>query len=223
MAQPLNFEAFATNIDTSTIEQILRNYGQTNRFSKGHLLFSQDQTINRIYWIHEGWVKLHKKERSQRCSILKIEGEKSFTALSDTWEGTAHRFGATSLTPLEVTEIDRETFKSLLDQNPEMAREVMTILARDAMYYLDRLTSRHHKQLPGRVADTLLYFYELFNHEPVFHFLLSRNELAQFAGTTRESLTRTLTEFKNDRIINLDDRYVKILSLEIIRTLSRLG
>ncbi|MFW6043980.1 MAG: Crp/Fnr family transcriptional regulator, partial [Marinilabiliaceae bacterium] len=198
-------------------------FGQTNRYSKNHLLFSQDQTINKFYWIHEGWVKLHKMERSQRCSILKVEGEKSFVGLSDCWESRSHRFGATSLTSLEVTEIERDTFKSLLDETPEIARKVMAILAQDAMYYLDRLTSRHHKQLPGRVADTLLYFYELFNQESVFYFLLSRNELAQFAGTTRESLTRTLTEFKNDRIIKLDDKKVEILSLEIVRTLSRLG
>lgn len=110
-----------------------------------------------------------------------------------------------------------------MDQNPEMARGVMNILSRDAMYYLDRLTSSHHKQLPGRVGDTLLYFYKLFNQNPCFHLLLSRTELAQFAGTTRESLIRTLSEFKHDRIIDLDDRYVEILSLDIVRTLSRLG
>ncbi|MGM0375897.1 MAG: Crp/Fnr family transcriptional regulator [Bacteroidota bacterium] len=223
MLQHQNIESGVPNNKTDTIDQILGNYGPTNRFLKNHLLFSQNQTISNIYWIHKGWVKLHKMERSQRCSILKIEGDKSFVGLSDTWEGTSHRFGATSLTPLEVTEIDREKFKALLDENPEMASEVMTFLARDAMYYLDRLTSRHHKQLPGRVADTLLYFYELFNQKPDFQFLLSRTELAQFAGTTKESLIRTLSEFKHDRIINLNDRDVEILSLEIVRTLSRLG
>jgi CRP-like cAMP-binding protein len=47
--------------------------------------------------------------------------------------------------------------------------------------------------------------------------------MAHFAGTTKESFIRTIGEFKNDRIINLDDRKVDIISIEIIKTLSRLG
>jgi CRP-like cAMP-binding protein len=73
------------------------------------------------------------------------------------------------------------------------------------------------------VADLVLYFYTLFDNNPTFRFPLNRRELAHFAGTTKESLIRTLTEFKNDRIIELNDREVKINSMEIVKTLSRLG
>jgi CRP-like cAMP-binding protein len=52
---------------------------------------------------------------------------------------------------------------------------------------------------------------------------LSRVEMAQLAGTTKESLIRTLTEFKHDKIIDLEERNLTIVSLEIIQTLSRFG
>ena len=187
------------------------------------MLFAQNDPIKKIYWIHEGWVKLHKQVNASQCSILKLDGNQNFAGISDCWDGEHHQFGATTITPVEITEIDPVTFRSLLNDHHGLAGEVMTIMANEAMYYLDRLTSRHHKQLPGRVADMLLYFFDLFEQKPVFHFPLNRTELAQFAGTTRESLIRTLTEFKNDRIIRLEDRQVEILSLEIVQTLSRLG
>jgi CRP-like cAMP-binding protein len=73
------------------------------------------------------------------------------------------------------------------------------------------------------VADLILFFYNLYNQQDAFRLPLNRKEMAQFAGTTKESLIRTLSEFKNDRIIELDDREVSINSMEIIRILSRLG
>ena len=51
----------------------------------------------------------------------------------------------------------------------------------------------------------------------------ARRELAELAGTTKESFIRTLTEFKNDKIIYLDGSRVEILSMDIVKTLSELG
>ena len=81
----------------------------------------------------------------------------------------------------------------------------------------------NNKQLPGRVADVILYFYELFHRSNTFEFPLSREELAQFSGTTKESFIRTLAEFKNDKIIITDGKNITINSMEIVKTLSRLG
>jgi CRP-like cAMP-binding protein len=57
----------------------------------------------------------------------------------------------------------------------------------------------------------------------MFTFPLTRRELAELAGTTKESFIRTLSEYKNDRIINLDGSRVEIVSMDIVRTLSELG
>jgi len=68
-----------------------------------------------------------------------------------------------------------------------------------------------------------LYFAEKIYHNSSFVLPLTRRELAELAGTTKESFIRTLTEFKNDKIIELDGSSVEIKSLKIIKTLSDLG
>jgi len=68
-----------------------------------------------------------------------------------------------------------------------------------------------------------LYFSENIYQSETFLFPLTRRELAEFAGTTKESFIRTLTEFKNDKIIDLDGSKVTIRSMKIIKTLSELG
>ena len=83
--------------------------------------------------------------------------------------------------------------------------------------------SQSHKQLPGRIADVILYFSEIIFKSHVFEFPFTRRELAELAGTTKESFIRTLAEFKNDKIIELEGSKVTINSMKIIKTLSDLG
>ncbi|UCG26677.1 MAG: winged helix-turn-helix domain-containing protein, partial [Bacteroidales bacterium] len=87
----------------------------------------------------------------------------------------------------------------------------------------NRLMTQSHKQLPGRIADVILYFSEQIYHDRKFEFPLTRQELAELAGTTKESFIRTINEFKHDRIILLEGREVEIISMDIVKILSELG
>ena len=69
----------------------------------------------------------------------------------------------------------------------------------------------------------LLFFSENIYKSQSFTLPLSRRELAELTGTTKESMIRTLAEFRHDKIIKIDGKEVEIISPNIIRTLSRLG
>ncbi len=69
----------------------------------------------------------------------------------------------------------------------------------------------------------ILYFADVIYKSQEFEFPFTRRELAELAGTTKESFIRTLAEFKNDKIIELDGSGVKINSMKIVKTLSELG
>ena len=73
------------------------------------------------------------------------------------------------------------------------------------------------------MAAVILYFSEIIFKQQVFDFPLTRRELAELAGTTKESFIRTLAEFKNDKIIDLEGSRVSINSMKIIRTLNEKG
>jgi CRP-like cAMP-binding protein len=101
--------------------------------------------------------------------------------------------------------------------------QFLNILSLDGLFIFERLLGQSHKQLPGRIADVILYFSEEIYHNTEFTFPFTRKELAELAGTTKESFIRTLTEFKNDKIIELDGSAIMIKSMDIIKTLSALG
>jgi CRP/FNR family transcriptional regulator len=73
------------------------------------------------------------------------------------------------------------------------------------------------------VADLIRYFSEDIFKSDDFTVPLTRQEMAELIGTTKESLIRTLNEFKNDKLIELDGKRIKIVSHELISILSELG
>jgi len=119
--------------------------------------------------------------------------------------------------------IDINIFKQIVNSNGRFAQFLLNHLSQQGLNLLDRLMGQTHKQLPGRVADVLLYFSEVIYKSQRFTFPLTRRELAELAGTTKESFIRTLTEFRNDKIIEIDGSEVEIKSMKIVKALSELG
>jgi len=114
-------------------------------------------------------------------------------------------------------------FKSVLLENNKYVLHLLNLVSEDGLFIFEKLMALSQKQLLGRIADVILYFSEKVYQSDNFSFPFTRTELAEFAGTTKESFIRTLTEFKNDKIINIDGSGIQINSMDIIKTLSELG
>ena len=92
------------------------------------------------------------------------------------------------------------------------ATEVISTIFNDEMNYFDRLVNNVQQQLPGRLANTLLYFKnQVFNTNP-FNFNLTKTELASLIGTSRESVSRLLKDFQDAQIIKMKKSTVHILN-----------
>ena len=134
-----------------------------------------------------------------------------------------HQCSATAVEPSEICFIDINAFRNVLMANGKFSLQLMSLISQDGLFIFNRLITQTHKQLPGRIADVLLYFAEDVYGQTHYDFPLTRRELAELAGTTKESFIRTLTEYKNDKIIVLDGSHVEIISMDIVKTLSELG
>jgi CRP-like cAMP-binding protein len=192
-------------------------------YNKKEVIFRQNTRTSHIMCVKSGLVKIYKEGRNNRYIMLKIAVENEFIGLMSIYGGDMHQFSASAIQTSEICFIDINIFNRILKTNGDFSSHIISQLSRDGLFIFDRLMSQSHKQLPGRIADVILYFSEIIFNSHEFEFPLTRRELAELAGTTKESFIRTLAEFKNDKIIDLDGSRVKINSLKIIRTLSELG
>jgi CRP/FNR family transcriptional regulator, polysaccharide utilization system transcription regulator len=216
------FVPFMNLLTPEQVEQISRS-SNVVRYKTKDVIFLQNTRTSHIMFIKSGLVKVYKEGRNGKILILRIETPNNFLGLMSVFGHDIHQFSAAAIDDTEIYFTDITVFKTLIKENGIFTMRLMNVLSIEGLFLFDRLMSQSHKQLPGRIADVLLYFAEKIYHSQTFTFPLTRRELAELAGTTKESFIRTLTEFKNDKIIDLDGSLVEIKSIKIIKTLSELG
>jgi CRP/FNR family transcriptional regulator len=204
-------------------KDFLRNNSNVVKYNKKDRVFLQNTRTSHIMLVVSGLVKIFKEGRNERTVLLKISLPGSYIGLLSVMGDQLHQYSAAAVESSEICFIDINAYKNVLLENGKFSIQLMNILSRDGLFIYNRLMNQTHKQLPGRIADVLLYFSELIYQNTVFDFPLTRRELAELAGTTKESFIRTLTEFKNDKIIKLDGSHVEIISMDIVKTLCELG
>lgn len=192
-------------------------------FNRKEIIFRQNTRTSHIMFVKSGLVKIFKEGRNGKYIILKVAVDNDFLGLLSIYGGETHHYSASAIQLSQICFVDINVFNRILSQNGEYASKIIHRIANDGLFIFDRLMSQSHKQLPGRIADVILYFSDKIYKNDEFEFPFTRRELAELAGTTKESFIRTLAEFKHDKIINLEGSNVKINSKKIVKTLSELG
>ncbi len=204
------------------LDELLAGLNIVN-FSRHEVIIRQHTPASHILYVKSGLVKIYKEGRNKRNFILKISSPGEFLGLMSVFGSHMNQYSASCIEPAEIGYIDHKAFNAVIQKNGEFAHSVIKYLSREGLFIFERLIGQSHKQLPGRIADVILYFSDTIYKKEQFEFPFTRRELAELAGTTKESFIRTLSEFKNDKIIDLDGSRVLIRSMKIIRTLSELG
>jgi CRP/FNR family transcriptional regulator len=201
----------------------IKTNSQVVTHTKKDVLFKQDNFTSHIIFLKSGLVKLTKEIRNNKSLILKISTPGQFIGILSQFGSHAYEYTATAIKDCEVYYIDVNIFNSILENNGKYAMYIINIVCDENIGIFNRIIMQNQKQLPGKLADIVLYFSEEIYHSDSFEFPLTRTELAELAGTTKESFIRTLTEFKNDKIIKIENKLIEITSFEILKTLSRIG
>jgi CRP-like cAMP-binding protein len=203
--------------------EILYENSNIVRFLKKDIIFRQNTRTSHIMIIFSGLVKIFKEGRSHRQVILKLALPGNYIGLLSVMGDHIHQYSASAVEDSDVCFIDVNAFRNIIMENGKFGLNIISIISQEGLYIFNRLLNQAQKQLPGRIADVLIYFSRDVYHSSRFAFPLTRRELAELAGTTKESFIRTLSEFKNDKIIKLNGSEVEITSHDIINILSEFG
>jgi len=203
--------------------EAIQKHSNIVKYDKREVIFRQNTRTSHIMFVKSGLIKIFKEGRNNKYIILKIAVPNDFLGLMSIYGSDTHQYSASAIQPSEICFIDIDIFNKILQTNGEFTLYIINLISNDGLFIFNRLMSQSHKQLPGRIADVILYFSEVLFKSNEFEFPFTRRELAELAGTTKESLIRTLAEFKHDKIIDLEGVKVTINSMNIIKTLSQLG
>lgn len=211
------------NIMTESQRTDIENASHIVNYKSGELLFKIDTPISHVMYLKSGLVKVFKEARNGKVIIIDLVASGSFISLLSVFCSGIYQYNASVVEDAQVVLLDIYVLRKLMKENGSVANLLLEETCRQGMNTLTKLLNQSHKQLPGRVAEMLLTFSEKIYKSKSFNLPLSRRELAELTGTTKESMIRTLAEFRHDKIISIEGKKVEIISPGIINTLSRLG
>ncbi len=210
------------DILNNTNEPNLWKYCNTVFFKKNENIFRQNTPSNYIIYVEEGLIKIVKELRNENHLIFKILKGPAYVEISSIF-GTFYNYSAYALIDSRICFISKEWFGNALEENGKFAKIILEMNSKEETNSTNRLLSLLRKQVPGRMADVLLYFSKQIFKSNEFDLPLNRNELADFIGVSKKSFIRTLNEFKNDKLILVDGRKIHIVREDLLQMLSRMG
>ncbi len=207
---------------TNKEQELLSANHLTLRFKKGESIIRQGHYSSNIVYLSHGLAKIH-IHGPYREQIIKIVKAPRFLGLPTTYSDKVNQYSVTVIEDSEVCYIDTGVFQALLDSNKDFSKEIILNLC---LYELDsfrKCAQRTQKQTRGNIADVLLDFADIFYKSDSFNLPLTRDEIGNLVDSSRESISRILSEFANDGIIRLGSKEVEILNKKSLRLISENG
>jgi len=192
-------------------------------FRKGELIFAEGDQVEGIYFVTEGKVKVHKKWGEEKELILRIAGEGDIFGHRGLGHGSLYPISATALEPVNACFIDLHFFQASLKLNTEFSYQLLLFFADELQESERKMRNLAHMQVKGRIAQVLLALKEKFGvtEEGFTNILLSRQDLASYAGTTYETVFRIINELANDQIIRAEGKQIAIIQADKLLDLTK--
>jgi CRP-like cAMP-binding protein len=183
------------------------------------IVYAEGDEATRLYFVQAGRVKTTKATAAGKELITGLYQAGDFFGYKALLEGTEHHDSAVAVEDSTLLYIPADDFTQLLLRNPEVSQQFVRLLAGRVREQEELLLDMAYNSLRKRVADTILRLHEqqrqLDAANPLIQ--LSRDDMAALIGTAPESLSRTLSEFRHDGLIELTSKFIRVLQPEQLR------
>jgi len=189
------------------------------QFDPAEIIIKQDAPTSSVAYVRSGLVKIHIKG-SIREKILNIVKAPAYLCLHSTFGDNVNHFSATAIEKTTVCIIDSITFSNFIHENGDFAYQIIEDMGKVELKNFHNLINNSQKQNMDRVADALLFFTKEIYGSHSFTLSVSRQELADLTGFTRESISRIFTNFNKEKILNIEGRKITILNEPLLKQIS---
>jgi CRP-like cAMP-binding protein len=204
------------------LDQIRKN-SRAAEHRKGEIMVLAGSMTSHIIYLKSGLVKEYVKSPDGREQILQIVGKFTYLGLTSLFADRINHYSYAALTDVTVCYIDVGIFYQLVRENGNFAYEILVSVSRDSLNNFHRFMSQSQKKIYGRVADSIIYFSKIIFENESFELPFTRQEFADLIGLSRESATRVLAKFKDDGILSIDGRHIRILNPGLLHQISKHG
>lgn len=191
--------------------------GEVVQFKKDEIVFDKGDRSNKLYLILSGLVKTHILDSSGKELITGLYKPDDFLGFTSFESNIPFTESATTMEETEMVGLSKEYLKNILHDNREVTLELMNLLTDNLEEFKQQLMRMAYSSVRKKTASTLIQFAGLSHRAPAESIRIARNDLAANAGIAPESLIRTLSEFKKNKLIEIEGRTIHILDMQGLR------
>lgn len=215
---PVTRKRFSLTEGETTLTTFVRGRA-VEMVRKKQFIFSEGNRPERVFFLKKGRVKVYKKNHQQKELIVRIVEEGDLFGYVALLQDTNYQASAEALDDCELVAIPRKEFEELLNNSPDISKKMIRLLAKDVLHMEENMIHIAYNSLRRKVADALLSIYQKtgYNRQSVN---FTRENIAAITGAAAESVSRTLSEFKHEQLIDTVEGKITIIDLERIKNVS---
>jgi DNA-binding response OmpR family regulator len=205
--------------DTGLIQQLSEQYDIAN-YERKQILYQENKKPRFLFYLLKGKVKCFKSNEDGKEYIMNLYTEGDFIGYSALLEDSFYEDSAVILEDAEIMPIPKDDFLQMVYNDINIATKFIHIISHNVKEKEDRLINLAYSSLRKRVATALVEIVTKFNlKEQAMPIEISREEIAQYVGTATESLIRTLSDFKAEKLIEIKSGRIIVNNIEKLKNL----
>jgi CRP-like cAMP-binding protein len=204
-------------VDADAAESLAKEM-EITEVRKGEVVFSEGEPGDSLYIVLSGKLKVGRRAQDGRQNLIAVMGPSDMVGELSLFDPGPRTATATAVLDTRLARLRKQALRPWLTNRPEIAEQLLRVLARRLRRTNDALADLIFTDVPGRVAKTLLQFAGRFGTREggvlrVSHDL-TQEELAQLVGASRETVNKALADFTTRGWLRLDGKTVIIMDTE---------
>jgi DNA-binding response OmpR family regulator len=189
---------------------------EVRKYAKKENIYKEGNFPKGIFFINKGKVKSYKTHDLGKELITGLHKEGDFFGYLALMDETEYNDSAEALDESEICFIPKEDFFSLVYNNAEVSKKFIKILSDNLTEREDQLLKLAYNSVRKRVAEALISLQNRYKkeNEKQFSMNISREDIANLAGTATETTIRTLSDFKDEKLIEIKGGTISIIDVD---------
>jgi CRP-like cAMP-binding protein len=202
--------------------ELVNNNRYEVSFRAGEMMFKQGTPSPHFLCLTTGLAKLYIEGYGKNL-ILSLVKPVEYILGPGIYVDNRHHYSASAVEDSTACLVDVNTFKQMMRTNPDFSDEFIRRISLMTIFNFEQFISLTQKQMNGRIADALFYLSEQIYGKNPFKMTISRQDLADLSGMSKESAIRILKEFKDEGILSVNGNVLHILNPQQLKKISATG
>ena len=202
--------------------EILNFEKDFRQYKRGDILYQEGNRISGFFCINSGIIKVFKTGFDGKEQIIRFAKPGDIIAYRSVLSNELACTSAKVIEECNVCFIPSEILIQFIKSNSSFSLELLKLACHELGEANSFITDIAQKTVRERLAEILLLLVQEFglDKEQFLNISLTREELANIVGTATESVIRLLSEFKSDKLVELNGRKIKILNKKGLEKIS---